>query len=587
MPPQSSHPTLQEIYQSSSSSFSDEPVKLRRRKRPNSSIASCELQQEPATKVVKSETNVDVTQSANDAHDPTEEDFASMLESIEEAFDQAEDDNPNQQAHHHDDPHSRSHMSSSNSCAMSASSSPSFGLDSYSSSTNSPVSYGSMSPYSPQRESPRRGTYSPTMQSAALIRSGSSINSPSSSCSSSAIRPSNQSRWDHPPCNKCLLPILPTDLLSRVLMCLDSTSLCTLSRSCHSLRRPCHESRLWSTLYVRRWAPSSTRGNENWKEKYKQRELMEFAPMRGEDAALSFGWKILARALANRTYRQRDEFKIVDDWNRQHRLVWQHMRTQEGGVAGHGPQCGRDRCTYTLFPPDLWICNQTGWVHFCGPTSDEISQPLLVEGDKMTTIEEENVHPSQTSVESTHGPTASSSSSSSSSVVTTSIPRQPLSFHGFPTSAHRFDPTPASSAHPCAYLDPCHGSSSFHSCLRQHRSLPLLACPISHRPADERHVTEYDEDTSADMLLGDDDQRVRGGSPEPEESCGRGSFLASCFEHGYNSESIDHAAQIWTGINNRRHTTQTRTSQLYDNDESDTIQRGHLFGFIVDSNKGR
>jgi len=369
----------------------------------------------------------------------------------------------------------------------------------------------------------------------------------------------------------CLLTALPSALLHRVLEHVDASSLVAVSRCCRLLNPAANDYLLWSTLYVRRWRVSTPRTRTDWKGIYRKKEEEEMnifmqdtsrthiyhpspsssspssspsstsSSLNNDPLAASLRAMQRARAsVAQRRFRRRDEFALIDAWKRENREVCQAMMQKPGGMESHAPVCSRERCDYTHYPPDLYICQQTGLVHFCGPWSDEPSLPIHLPSHKTSQQEtngakSENEAIPTTSTSSTLSPTAQTSSSSSSPLL-----YQPEVMHT------------------CFYLEPSSGPSSFHVALLSVHPHRLLTCPISGRLNEQ-----VEDDGDGAMAEAEDEgRRVRGGSPEPDDSCGRGSFLIRCFEHGYHAETLMDATAVWSGEPESTHRSSRPTLQL-------------------------
>lgn len=398
---------------------------------------------------------------------------------------------------------------------------------------------------------------------------------------------------------------MPSALLSRVLHYLDAATLTAVSRCARDLRAPASDWKLWSSVYIRRWPVSTGRLHQDWKHAYAGREASELAEGRSahtpEDELLTRSFRVMHRALAERRIRQRDEFDVIDRWARSHRDAYQRMASAPGGsevaLLAHAPTCGQDICEYTHYPPDLWLCKTSGLVHWCGPQSDEPSHPIEVPEGKHT--DSEPTYTPDELMEARGGEEATSLEAAESDAPTSTpaaaeppgevlLPSIPLPTRGAPRlseSAAPWSSVPSPCFHTCCFLDPSAPGvpDSFRLGLSAARGGPLRVCPVSGRSAPECHGEHEEEQADRDAVDAEmAESRLRGGSPEPEEACGRGSFLMACFEHGYHSESLYDASAVWNApaaaAATRARPTTAATSQQA---EREVIQRGRLFGLPI------
>jgi hypothetical protein len=194
-----------------------------------------------------------------------------------------------------------------------------------------------------------------------------------------------------------LLDSLPSDLSMRIMCMLPVPSLCALSCCNRTWNSFSSDSAIWSEMYVKRWSVDSVnRLGEPWKQLYKdrdERERNEFLSMCSDDPeTLPFfqQWASeKSKQRRSKKLRDVDEFELIETWRNTH-----HMQTTKfnvagannGSVYGNDPSsllpdhtCNRDLCTY--YHPevsdqsiDLYICEQTGLVHFCGATCEQLTK---------------------------------------------------------------------------------------------------------------------------------------------------------------------------------------------------------------------
>jgi len=171
---------------------------------------------------------------------------------------------------------------------------------------------------------------------------------------------------------------LPTDVLLRVMAFLRSRDVCVVAVVCRSLCSLCKSRELWSTLYVRRWPVYSAAqdlSGAQWREKYRRKHLAEIHQMsKGCPPELLHYFLQMEQAKINLKKRDFNEFDIIERWLDKHPVA-RHVTP----LQRQNHLCSKQTCKYYNVN-ELYICEQTGKIHFCGLSCNE----QLDDGDLIT-----------------------------------------------------------------------------------------------------------------------------------------------------------------------------------------------------------
>jgi len=220
------------------------------------------------------------------------------------------------------------------------------------------------------------------------------------------------------------LPTLPRDVLLRVLSYLGVSDLCSVAVACKALRGAANDGELWSALFVRRFVPTEPRSDSiDYKALYRQREeqeRQEFLAQLPDDSVDVAESRLSMWAAVNKARREMarpvNEFAFVEKWQQEHPEVAGYLSSASSSSSsssssspspyysppgdlspgayspspsspfpynGNSSSSGSGRedhalvcsgavgCTYFTDPsmPDLYICERTGWVHYCNAMS--------------------------------------------------------------------------------------------------------------------------------------------------------------------------------------------------------------------------
>lgn len=193
-----------------------------------------------------------------------------------------------------------------------------------------------------------------------------------------------------------LLDALPVDLGMRILSMLNVPALCALSCCSRAWNALSSDSALWSEMYVKRWRVETVnRFGEPWKNLYKERDERErddFLSLCSDDPETLPFFKQWATEKSKQRrstkLREVDEFALIESWRCRHHMLGNDLTThvlndnpndQSNSSTCTEHSCNRDTCTFyhpEVSDPgtDLYICEQTGSVHFCGANCEQLSK---------------------------------------------------------------------------------------------------------------------------------------------------------------------------------------------------------------------
>ena len=220
------------------------------------------------------------------------------------------------------------------------------------------------------------------------------------------------------PCGLCLLQDLPLELSIRIFSFLDISALCAVAATSHRVKAASEDWSLWSSLFIRRWPVSCARDEGSWKKMYREADLQEQDELlAGCDKADAVYFRQMQTARRHMLHRQQphsplimssrpaaaahrgssaghshshshmrkssstssiscshaygggegsvdaaesapNEFDLIDEWRRTHPMV-----PSDRDHTRH--PCSANSCSYYTHG-HIYICEQTGKVHFCG-----------------------------------------------------------------------------------------------------------------------------------------------------------------------------------------------------------------------------